>query len=143
MTNEKDKLEYAGFWIRLMAQILDVFVLGIPIALIVSIFFGFDWLFVDSSWGADILNLILSTVVVVVLWTKLGGATPGKKLMGIRIISSPDHQTLSYKKSVVRYLIGYTVSTLILFLGFLMIAFREDKRGLHDLIAKTYVIYDK
>jgi len=144
MTDENNKIEYAGFWVRFMAQTLDLFILGIPITLFVSIFFGFDWLFIDSTnWRADVLNFILWTVATVILWTNWRGMTPGKKLMGIRIVSFPDHQTLSYKKSAMRYIIGYTASVLILFLGFLMIAFRKDKRGLHDLIAKTCVIYDK
>ena len=144
MTNKKDKVEYAGFWIRFIAQLFDIFVLNIPIILFVSIFFGFDWLVKElTNWRAETLNLIVGTVVVVILWTNWRGMTPGKKLMGIRIVSSPDYKTLSYKKSIMRYLVGYTASVLTLGLGFLMIAFRKDKRGLHDLIAKTCVIYDE
>ncbi len=142
--NGNNKIEYAGFWVRLIAQLLDILAIGIPIALLVSIFFGFDWLFSDViNWRPEVLSIILQTIVVVHLWTNWGGMTPGKKLMGIRIISFPEHEKLSYKKSIIRYVIGYTASILILGLGFLMIAFRKDKRGLHDLIAKTCVVYDK
>ncbi|MCK4386859.1 MAG: RDD family protein [Candidatus Pacebacteria bacterium] len=144
MKTEKYKVEYAGFWVRCMAQIFDIFILGIPIIFVVSIFFGFDWLFSKSTnWSADISNLILWTIIITSLWTNWRGMTPGKKLMGIRIVSFPDYQKLSYTKSIIRYLIGYTISGLILGLGFIMIAFRKDKRGLHDLIAKTCVIYNK
>lgn len=142
--NKEDKIEYAGFWIRLMATALDVFIVGLPVMLFVSILFGLDWLLGNSiNWRADLLNFILIAAVTIILWANWRGMTPGKKLMGIRIVSFPDYQALSYGKSAVRCLIGYTISTLILFLGYLMIAFRKDKRGLHDLIAKTCVIYDK
>ncbi|MDD2567019.1 MAG: RDD family protein [Thiovulaceae bacterium] len=38
--------------------------------------------------------------------------------------------------------LGYIVSTLLFLVGFLMVAFRKDKRGLHDLLADTAVIYE-
>lgn len=142
--NEERKNRYAGFWIRFVAALLDMILLGIPIILFVSIFFGFDWLFGGSlNLRAEFLNLFTWTVITVFLWVNWDGKTPGKKLMGIKIVSYPDHRHLTYSKSLIRYIIGYTISSLIIGLGFIMIAFREDKRGLHDLIAKTCVIYEK
>ncbi|HIC12614.1 MAG TPA: hypothetical protein EYO75_04465 [Sulfurimonas sp.] len=39
--------------------------------------------------------------------------------------------------------IGYIASTFSFLIGFIMVAFRDDKRGLHDLLAGTVVIYDE
>ncbi|MCL5058162.1 MAG: RDD family protein [Actinobacteria bacterium] len=50
---------------------------------------------------------------------------------------------ITHGKSFLRYIIFYTVSSLILGLGFIMVAFIADKRGLHDLISGTCVIHEK
>ncbi|MEA1918610.1 MAG: RDD family protein, partial [Campylobacterota bacterium] len=47
---------------------------------------------------------------------------------------------LSNKQLIIRY-IGYIVSIIPLMIGFFMVAFRSDKRALHDLLAGTVVIY--
>lgn len=138
------EIKYAGFGVRLMAALLDMILLGIPIVLIVSLFLGFDWLTSGSvNFGAECLNILIWSIVTVYLWVNWDGRTPGKKLMGIKIASFPEHEPLTLGKALMRYFIGYTLSTLIIGLGYLMIAFRNDKRGLHDIIAKTCVIYEK
>ncbi|HEY5639440.1 MAG TPA: RDD family protein, partial [Dehalococcoidia bacterium] len=70
-------------------------------------------------------------------WTA-AGATPGKMLMKLKVVDEHGDQ-VKIDKAILRY-VGYWVSTLTLLIGYLMIAFRKDKRGLHDLIAGTRVI---
>lgn len=120
-----------------MANILDTLCLGIPIGILVAIYYGNKYYF---GSGHPFTEYIVISLVSITLWIIWNGQTPGKKLMGIRIVSYPDYQPLSASQAWIRYLIGYTASTLILGFGFVMIAFREDKRGLHDLISGTCVI---
>ena len=66
------------------------------------------------------------------------GATVGKMAMGLRVVTS-DGQRLSFMHATGRYF-AKLLSALILFIGFIMIAFTDKKRGLHDMIAGTLVI---
>ena len=65
-------------------------------------------------------------------------ATPGKMALGLKIIDEQGNN-LTPVTAIIRYL-GYILSGIILGIGYLMIAFNKNKRGLHDMIAKTYVI---
>ena len=142
--NESTEIEYAGFWVRFIAVLLDLILIGILTILFVSIFFGFDWLITDEILTkANTLNFLLVAVVSILLWVNWKGRTPGKRMMGIRIVSYPDYQGFGYKKAIIRKIVGYTLSLMIIGLGYIMIGIRRDKRGLHDLIAGTCVIYDK
>ena len=66
------------------------------------------------------------------------GATLGKMALGLRVVTS-DGQRLSFLHATGRYF-AKILSAIILFIGFIMIAFTERKRGLHDMIAGTLVI---
>lgn len=131
-----ENIKYAGFWARALAQILDGLIIGIPSTFIV-------YALLADETGRNILYFILTTVITVSFWVGWGGRTPGKKLLGIRIVTYPDFGEINLAKSLIRYLLGYTLSAVILFLGFIMVAFREDKRGLHDLLAGTCVIHER
>ena len=83
--------------------------------------------------------MILTAIIIIVLWAKWSGKTPGKAAMGIRIVKM-NGENIDWKTSIIRYF-GYFLSILTLFIGFLMVGFRKDKRGLHDLVAGTKVIH--
>lgn len=70
-------------------------------------------------------------------WTRNKGQTPGKMLMKIRVIKV-DGSSISDADAVIRY-IGYTVNS-ILFIGWLWALFDEKSQGLHDKMARTYVV---
>jgi len=136
-------IKYAGFWIRAFASIIDSLVLGIPMILVFLVIFGANIEIIQEetlSTSFQLLEKLLFMLVTIVLWLKWGGKTPGKALLGIRIVNGDNMGDLTPKQAILRY-IGYFVSIFILFIGFFMIAFRKDKRGLHDMIANTYVIY--
>ena len=67
------------------------------------------------------------------------GATPGKSLLGLVVRSEEGESPIGYQRAVLRAL-GYLASLLIMGLGFVLIAFSNDKRGLHDRIAGTRVM---
>jgi uncharacterized RDD family membrane protein YckC len=81
-------------------------------------------------------------VVVIVFWRRWRGATPGKRAVGITVVDAKSFGEIDNRQAVIRS-IGYIASTLMLLMGFIMVAFRRDKRALHDLMADTAVIYDR
>jgi uncharacterized RDD family membrane protein YckC/DNA-directed RNA polymerase subunit RPC12/RpoP len=66
------------------------------------------------------------------------GATPGKMLMRIKVVT-PEGGRVSYGRATGRYF-GKMLSGIILYIGFLMAFWDEEKRALHDRICKTRVI---
>jgi uncharacterized RDD family membrane protein YckC len=66
------------------------------------------------------------------------GATPGKSLLGLTIVPESGEARIGYGRALLR-LVGYAVSSFLFGIGFLLIAFSPDRRGLHDRIAGTRV----
>jgi len=66
------------------------------------------------------------------------GATPGKMLMKIKVVA-PDGDRIGYGRATGRYF-AKMLSGLILYIGFLMAFWDDEKRALHDRICKTRVI---
>ena len=74
-------------------------------------------------------------------WKRWRGATPGKKFVHIKIVDAKTFEDINNTQAITRSF-GYLASTFAFLIGFLMVAFRKDKRGLHDLLAGTVVVYD-
>lgn len=130
MSNAK----YGGFWIRLVAALLDGVIFGVPLAIIsvLSTLAGVATLYYVVYLGVIILTIYLDG-------TK--GGTPGKLILGLKIVNEKG-DVIGIPSAILRY-IGKIVSGLILCIGYIMIAFTDKKRGLHDMIANTYVIKTK
>ena len=145
---------YAGFVSRLFAFVIDVIVLVVAMTLITWLV-TFAWNIVGvvpilgnriGTDAADVVSVILSVVLTIgvyigyplFFWT-LTGQTPGKLLMGLRVVTT-DGRYLSLGQSV-RRLIGYVIAALPLYLGFLWILVDDRRRGWHDKIAGTCVVY--
>lgn len=123
---EKEQTKYAGFWKRLAAYLVDYFIIGI-ICWIISLIGVFG----------NFLSFLILAVYLIGFWGATG-QTPGKAVVGIKIVRL-DGTNIGPGNAVLRF-IGYIVSSIIFFIGFLMIGWHEKKRGLHDLIAATAVI---
>lgn len=130
-------VEPAGFWVRLFANLLDAIIIGIPLSLLTYAITG-------SSQNS--LNDTISTLyslLVPVLWM---GYTVGKRIMGIRIVKI-NGENVGLWTTIKRVVISAFVYAITLGIGlivsFFMIGLRQDKRSLHDLIAGTYVTYQK
>ena len=120
--------EFGGFWRRFAAHIIDGIILCIvfvPLAIFVPK--------VVYYCVAAPLQLIY----YIGFWT-WKGQTLGKMVMGIKIVAA-DGGPIGLGRAIIRYL-SYIVSAIILYLGFIMIAFDSRKQGLHDKIAGTFVI---
>ena len=66
------------------------------------------------------------------------GATVGKMAVGLRVVTDQGER-LDFVHATGRSFAKF-VSAIILCIGFIMVAFTERKRGLHDMIASTLVV---
>lgn len=129
--------EKGTFGPRLVAYIIDSIIL-----FVVNFVLGFALrLLPGSGGGATMLSWALSLLVplayFVYFWSTTG-ATPGKKAMNLRVVAV-DGSPITGGKAFVRY-IGYIISAIVFFLGFIWIAIDQDRQGWHDKIAGTYVV---
>lgn len=137
------QLEYAGFWIRVWASLIDSLLLSVIIGPLLWAIYGkgyFTGQFTGLVAGpADLLlSWVLPAVAVILFWLARQ-ATPGKMVVGATIVDAQTGGPLSPRQSLLRYL-GYYLSLLPLCLGFLWIAFDGRKQGWHDKLAGTVVV---
>jgi uncharacterized RDD family membrane protein YckC len=135
-----DHVAYGGFWIRVVAYIIDAILLTIVYGIVARLLgidiFESDWRHYDPM--GNLLSLVISWLYFALLESSERGATVGKMAMGLRVVTS-DAQRLSFMNATGRYF-AKILSAIILFIGFIMVAFTDKKRGLHDIIAGTLVI---
>jgi len=133
-------LAYAGFWIRVLAAVLDSILLLMVMVPLLMVFYGPGVLFATESPGLayDLINYVLPLIAVMVFW-QYRSATPGKIMMGLVIVDAKTLGKPSFGKLVLRY-IGYYVSTIPLLLGLIWVGIDKRKQGWHDKIAGTLVL---
>ena len=140
--------ESAGFWIRFLATIMDWCVM-----FLVGWVLDFCWQMALGAVGAPVpgektmtyqyISGSISLVVTTLYYTYghfLYGTTLGKYPLGVFVVDANSGGKLTLKQSFLRT-VGYVVSYAAVGGGFLMVAWQPEKRGLHDLIAKTKSIY--
>ena len=161
-------MQYAGFWIRLGAYIVDYIVLTIVLIILFFVLMAIGIIDfgpmmemaqdpsmqsggeVDPATEAAALEMmkgmgIFYLLAIIVGWlyeaimvSSSMQATPGKMVFGLRV-QTVDGQQVGFGRATGRFL-GKIISSLIACIGFLMIAFTERKQGLHDMIAGTLVV---
>ena len=122
-------LEYAGFWIRLGAGVIDLLILGAFVGVLAYFF------------PAPAIWLTTGIFVSIIYWLGFWvwrGQTPGKMAVGIKVIRT-DSSPVKWQCAVRRCL-GYVISAITLFIGFIWVAFDGRKQGVQDKIADTYVV---
>ena len=125
---------YAGFWIRLLAYIIDAVILGA---------ISFPLIQVLGSMGigdhsTNVLSIAISWMYFAVFESSAWMGSPGKKALGL-IVTDEQGQQLSVGRATRRYF-AKILSALLLGIGFFMIAFTARKQGLHDKIFHTLVV---
>jgi uncharacterized RDD family membrane protein YckC len=119
-------LERAGFWIRLAAALLDCVMVGIVFGMLHRLWMGFGGVF--PFWYA---------VYCVVLWATKG-TTIGGIICGLKIVRLDD-RPVDWGVAVVRALGGF-LSLAVAGLGFIWVAFDNEKQSWHDKIAGTTIV---
>ena len=143
--------EYAGFWARFLSYVIDIIIVSVLAqVLLTAIFIPLSPMTQDTEnlgvVGAIALVLGLSFYVAVPFVYEtffLGrfGATPGKMALGQKVIR-PDGSPITYLRGLGRFC-AEILSGLILSIGYIMAAFDDEKRTLHDRIADTRVIKER
>jgi uncharacterized RDD family membrane protein YckC len=150
-------VQYAGFWKRLAATLIDGLILGALQTVIQVILMGIGVITVSDAQATPgteeygrymSIVLILSGVMFVVqilyfaiMESSSRQATLGKMVLGI-VVTDTDGKRISLGRAVGRNL-GKIISTIILLIGYIMIAFTEKKQGLHDMMANCLVVVKK
>ena len=135
-------MEYAGFWRRFLPYIIDLIIgfviLDLSLELLSAIHNDIFALGVDliNSLGF-LIAILFSAMLTIFCWTHWG-MTLVKFILRIKVVDKNGNK-LTYDKSFIR-LVGYTLSALILYLGYLWIAFDEKKQGWHDKMAESFVV---
>ncbi len=132
---------YGGFWVRLVALMLDnaiVFIIMLAALLGMAAVFttvGMEGLI---PWIANLVVIFLPFLYWPVLESSGWQATVGKRIMGLQVTDA-DGGRLSFMHALMRMLAKF-VSSIPLGLGFVVAAFTARKQALHDLIVKTLVV---
>lgn len=148
MQNKTDNLVYAGFFVRMAAYIVDLLIVG-TVLLIVKLPIWITTLrypnnmivrdFIFEYSIADILYYLLK-VIYFILLTYFTGSTLGKKLFHIKVISC-ENRNMTFFEVAFRETVGRFLSALIIYVGYMMAGLDNKKRGLHDILSDTNVIY--
>jgi uncharacterized RDD family membrane protein YckC len=153
--NQPGEMRFAGFWVRFLAKFLDGLLLWIVSTAInlgwSVLFFGRVLFspqinqFTPGLWfgyqGVAFLSGTLIGVTYQWFFLTRNGATPGKMALGLKVVRS-DGSGLSSGRAIGRYF-SEMLSSLILLVGYIMAAFDDEKRALHDRICDTRVIRTK
>lgn len=133
--------EYAGFWIRLGASLIDTVILLIVITIPLTFIYGKEyWMseqLIHGIWDV-LLNYVFPLVVTIWFWRRFLG-TPGKLATSLKIVDAKTGNKMSVGQSIGRYF-AYIISALPLCLGFIWVGLDKKKQGWHDKLAGTVVI---
>ncbi|MBN9350075.1 MAG: RDD family protein [Chitinophagaceae bacterium] len=132
---------YAGFWVRASAFIADLLIAGALSGITSRVLLGNYYLADDPDgfqWPG-IVFLIVNWLYFSLQESSARQATIGKLSAGIKVCTE-NYERLSFANATGRFF-AKILSAAVLFTGFIMVAFNDKKRGLHDRISKTFVIY--
>lgn len=146
---ENNEVIYAGFFVRLAAFLLDSIIVGLPLLFLrlpvffISLFQGElaitkPMLFEFSFWDIFLYSI---SVTYFILFTYVTGFTLGKKVLCLKVVST-DGEKLTLLNVIYRETIGRYLSTLIFSIGYILIGLDSEKKGLHDTLCDTRVVYD-
>jgi len=146
--------EYAGFWIRFLAYIIDGIVLSIFYVPIFFLFFappaGFAAIsndmdallaFYSGLTGYWLILILIQVLYFAGMQSSKYQATLGKMAIGVIVIDENGNR-ITMGKGIGRFF-AKILSGLIMYIGFIMAGFDSRKQALHDKLAGTYVIYKK
>ena len=152
-------IAYAGFWIRVGAAFIDSIIIGVPFVIIFFVFEGSAF----SAYTTCVNNAVatgspattcgssLSSIAYwelvgfavelayfVIMWSKFGG-TLGQRILGLHVVDAATGLNIGIGRAIGRF-VGYLISSIVLYIGLIWVAFDPRKQGWHDKIASTFVV---
>jgi uncharacterized RDD family membrane protein YckC len=143
-----DAARFAGFWIRVFANVLDGLVLSaVNVAVLLAV----------ETWethnfpsgvasvsgrhpGAALFALLSPPIVIIGSWIAFG-ASPGKMMCRIRIVDEPSGGRLTAWQCIGRYFMAL-VAIGCAGIGYLWIVIDRRRQGWHDKVVRTLVVRD-
>jgi uncharacterized RDD family membrane protein YckC len=134
---------YAGFWIRVLANLIDNLAFFVPTGLLVLIAVLYPAAGLSTVGGlavevTKVIGALLSAVYFVICWSR--GGTLGMRVLSLAVVHAETGERIGLVRAIIRYA-GYVAGALACYLGWLWVAFDEDKQGWHDKLANTIVVY--
>ena len=153
------RVEYAGFWVRFLAFLIDSAVMGIGFVLIlIPLIFltGLGGIIDEIHPNEDmndvgifmLFGLLFLAATVSLLWTWLyhalmesseWQATVGKRLLGL-VVTDMAGRRLSFGRATGRHFAKIVTNMVPAFIGYIMAGFTERKQALHDMISGCLVL---
>jgi uncharacterized RDD family membrane protein YckC len=140
---------YGGFWIRVVAAIIDAIIVRVVVIPFGAIFGGMSVL-PGIMGGTPHLGMMMFGAGVTLVLVLVGGwlyeaflesssyqATLGKMIFGMKVTDLNGNR-ISFARATGRHF-AKILSGMVLCIGFIMVGFTERKQGLHDLLAGTLV----
>jgi len=146
-------VRYGGFWIRVVAFIVDAIIVRVavhPIAAIFGISLAASWAGMGMHHGLGALPFlffgggVLAALIIGASWlyealmlSSSYQATVGKMILGMKVTDLYGNR-ISFARATGRHFAKW-LSGMILCIGYIMVGLTERKQGLHDFIAETLV----
>jgi uncharacterized RDD family membrane protein YckC len=129
---------YGGFWIRVVAYIIDAILLGVVAGIIDAILhINLTDPASPSRTAGSGVSLLLSLLYFAGMWS-YQGATLGQRIFGLKVVDANTGQRISLGKAALRW-VGLLISFFVCFVGVIWVAFDARKQGWMDKIAGTLV----
>jgi uncharacterized RDD family membrane protein YckC len=85
-----------------------------------------------------IVGLMSYSALIYALWAY--GLTPGKWMLGIRVVNRDTGLPAGFWRMALRQIVGQWISAVVCYLGFIWVLFDANRQGWHDKIANTLVV---
>jgi uncharacterized RDD family membrane protein YckC len=140
---------YGGFWIRVVGYIIDAILMGVVgsvLGAILGIGGGFaaaldaanaDTAMAGAQFASAGIGIVIGWLYYALMESSAYQATVGKMVFGL-VVTDLNGNRISFARATGRHFAKW-LSSIILLIGFIMVAFTERKQGLHDMVAGTLV----
>lgn len=140
----KSNVKFAGFWMRFWAYLVDVIVIfSLKGILLSPLKFMNEGIPIEIGfWTVNGLFAALIFYIYFLLMTKFFNQTIGKMIFGLKVISEKNH-SLKWSDLFFREVVGRFIYNVIFVMKllYIIVAFTEEKQGIHDMFGSTYVIH--
>ena len=148
----RNNVSYAGAGVRFCAYIIDQIILLMVVAMLAGVFGILGLLGLDEileyklifQFTVSAIIYFIVKKIYFVAFTYTSGQTVGKKLFRIKVVNDDmtkaSFWSVLYREVIGRYLCGLKE---VVWVGYLVMLLDEEKRGVHDRLSDTRVVYDE
>ena len=151
MQNSYSNENYAGFWVRLAAYVIDSVIVAIGLLFVRLAWIGIGALISGTILDENVLFhyslkdivLYIFKIMYFALLTWCTGTTIGKRLMNLRVVPADRNEKLSFVDVLYRETVGRFLCGISIWIGYIIVGIDKEKRGFHDMLCDTRVVYEK